>query len=162
MAGDYWMPLRGHDTSGACPPLSFRPSDPGLGPGSESRNPVTTDRCRFERCPDSMAGDYWMPAYAGMTAELFFAWRPRSRRARRVAVLAGAFAHPTVAGSCRSDIPAVDLVGELLDQVGDALEVRMDRERAAVNVERLLVVAELLQDDAEPRQRAEMARLAHE
>src|SRR5712691_10232106 len=32
---------RGHDSWWMlCPPLSFRPSDPGLGPGSESRNPV--------------------------------------------------------------------------------------------------------------------------
>src|SRR5229473_6868258 len=93
--------------------------------------------------------------------ELRVGTAPAVGSARCVAVVAGAFAHPTVADGA-SDIPAVDLVGELLDQVGNALEMRMDRERAAVDVERLLVVAELLQDDAEPRQRAEMARLARE
>ena len=38
----------------------------------------------------------------------------------------------------------------------------MDGERAAEGVERALVVAKLLQDDAEPRERAEMARLARQ
>src|SRR6266849_3063760 len=40
---------------------------PGLGPGSESRNPVVTERCVSNRVSDCVAGDYWMPAYAGMT-----------------------------------------------------------------------------------------------
>src|SRR5216683_7507245 len=84
MAGDYWMPLRGHDTSGACPPLSFRPSDPGLGPGSESRNPVTTERHCFEGSRyDPMAKGYWMPAYAGMTLGGCYAHRCHSGRATR-------------------------------------------------------------------------------
>ena len=38
----------------------------------------------------------------------------------------------------------------------------MDRERAAERFERALVVAELLQDDAEPGERAEVARLARQ
>ncbi len=60
------------------------------------------------------------------------------------------------------DPAAVDLVGQLLDQIGNALELRMNGERAAEGVERALVVAELLQDDAEPGERAEMARLARQ
>src|SRR6516225_9529538 len=64
--------------------------------------------------------------------------------------------------SCDLDIAPVDLLGQLLDQLGNALQVRVDGERAAERVERALVVAELLQDDSQSRERAEMARLARQ
>ena len=57
------------------------------------------------------------------------------------------------------NIPAFDLLLQFLHHLGDALQARIDRERAAVDFKRLLVVAEVLQDQAEPGQRAEMARL---
>ena len=41
-----------------------------------------------------------------------------------------------------SDVPPVDLVGQLLDQIGNALQVRMHGERAAEHFQRVLVVAE--------------------
>src|SRR5262249_31708000 len=62
----------------------------------------------------------------------------------------------------KSDVPALDLLGQLLDQVGDLLELGMQGERAAEGVERVLVVADLLQDHAESGKRAEVARLALE
>ncbi len=49
-----------------------------------------------------------------------------------------------------------------LHHVGDVLEVRIDRERLAIGFERVLVVADLLQHQAEAGQRAEMARLARQ
>src|SRR5262249_29552751 len=66
---------------------------------------------------------------------------------------------PTVG---ESDIAPVDLLGQLLDQVGDLLKLGMDRESAAEGLERMLVVAEFLQDHAEPGERPEVARLALE
>src|SRR5262245_31025862 len=61
-----------------------------------------------------------------------------------------------------SNVAAVDLIGELLDQVGNALEPGMDGQRAPIGFERVLLVADLLQNDAEPGQRAEVARLARQ
>src|SRR5262245_215111 len=58
------------------------------------------------------------------------------------------------------DIAALDLFAQLFDQLGNPLQVRMDRQRAAECIKRVLLVAHLLQDDAEPRQRAEVARFA--
>src|SRR4029077_14866082 len=58
-----------------------------------------------------------------------------------------------------SNIPPLDLLGQRLHHVGDVLEVGVDRQRLAVGFERVLVVADVLQDEAEARQRAEMARL---
>src|SRR5215470_1308394 len=58
------------------------------------------------------------------------------------------------------DIATVDLFAQLLDQIGNALQVRVDGERTAERVEGAFVVAELLQDDPQSRERAEMARLA--
>src|SRR5262249_47136847 len=62
--------------------------------------------------------------------------------------------------SCDLDIAPVDLFAQLLDQIGNALQVRVDGQRTAERVERAFVVAELLQDDPQSRERAEMARLA--
>src|SRR5262247_4001055 len=62
--------------------------------------------------------------------------------------------------SCDLDIAPVDLFAQLLEQIGNALQVRVDGERTAERVERAFVVAELLQDDPQSRERAEMARLA--
>src|SRR5512144_1223093 len=61
-----------------------------------------------------------------------------------------------------SDVAAVDLFGQLLDQVRNALEAWLEGERAAEHFERVLVVAEFLKNDAEPRERAEVARLARQ
>src|SRR6266568_7676501 len=61
-----------------------------------------------------------------------------------------------------SDIAPFDLFGQLLDQVGNALKVGMHGKRAAEGVERMLVVAELLEDHAQAGQRPEMAWLALE
>ena len=58
-----------------------------------------------------------------------------------------------------SDIPPLDLLGQRLHDVGDVLEMRVDRQRLAVGFERVLVVADVLQDEAEARPRAEVARL---
>jgi hypothetical protein len=43
-----------------------------------------------------------------------------------------------------SDVSPVDLLAELLDQIGNSLQARMDSERAAEHVERVFVVAEFL------------------
>src|SRR5580704_835670 len=58
-----------------------------------------------------------------------------------------------------SDIPALDLLGQRLYHIGDVLEVRIDRQRLAVGFEGVLVVADVLQDEAEARPGAEVARL---
>src|SRR5580692_7080099 len=49
------------------------------------------------------------------------------------------------------DIPPLDLLGQRLHHVGDVLEVRIDHQRLAVGFERVLVVADVLQDEAEAR-----------
>src|SRR5262245_31995317 len=59
------------------------------------------------------------------------------------------------------DLAAFDLLGELLHQLRNLLELGMHRERTPVGFERGLVLAELLHDGAEPGERPEMARLAH-
>src|SRR5580704_4257974 len=59
----------------------------------------------------------------------------------------------------KSDIPPLDLLGQRLHDVGDVLEMRVDHQRLAVGFERVLVVADVLQDEAEARPRAEVARL---
>src|SRR3954447_9365148 len=86
---------------------------------------------------------------------------PFKQHGRRSVGYAGCLKIETVfeRGRAGSDIPALDLFGQRLDQVGNALEMRMHGERAAEGVERVLVVAELLQDHAQARQRAEMAWL---
>src|SRR3954470_19821147 len=60
----------------------------------------------------------------------------------------------------RSDAAAFDLLGQTLDHLVDLGEIRIDLQCAAEHVERVLLVAELLEDHAEPRYRAEVARLA--
>src|SRR5580698_9758775 len=57
------------------------------------------------------------------------------------------------------NIPPLDLLGQRLHDVGDVLEMRVDRQRLAVGFERVLVVADVLQDEAEARPRGEVARL---
>src|SRR5580704_247733 len=57
------------------------------------------------------------------------------------------------------DIPPLDLLGQRLHHVGDVLEMRVDRQRFAIGFERVLVVADVLQDEAEARPGAEVARL---
>src|SRR6202140_4679238 len=57
------------------------------------------------------------------------------------------------------DIPPLDLLGQRLHHVGDMLEARIDRQRLAVGFERVLVVADVLQDETEARPGAEVARL---
>src|ERR1043166_557766 len=60
------------------------------------------------------------------------------------------------------DVAPLDLLAQALHEVGDFFEHRMDRERTAERFQRMLVVAEFLQDGAETRERTEMARLARE
>src|SRR5262245_48530961 len=62
----------------------------------------------------------------------------------------------------RSDVPALDLLAQRLHEVGDLLHMRIDVERPAEHGQRALLLAELLEDHAEPGQRTEMARLACE
>src|SRR3954452_3288963 len=59
----------------------------------------------------------------------------------------------------RSDAAAFDLLGQALDHLVDLGEMRIDLQRAAEHVERVLLVAELLENHAEARHRAEVARL---
>ena len=59
-------------------------------------------------------------------------------------------------------IAPLDLLAQRLHDVGDVLEVRIDRQRPAIGFERVFVVADLLQDETEAGQCAEMARLAHQ
>src|SRR5262245_61574908 len=61
-----------------------------------------------------------------------------------------------------SDIATFNLFLQGLHEIGNAFHSRIDGERAAVNIKRVLVVADLLQDQAKSRQRAEMARFALE
>src|SRR5215510_936599 len=61
-----------------------------------------------------------------------------------------------------SDIAALDLLGQSLDDLGNLLDVRVHSERAAEHFERPLLLAELLHDQAEAGQRAEVARLARQ
>src|SRR5579863_5993025 len=50
-----------------------------------------------------------------------------------------------------SDIAPLDLLLQRLDLVGDALDARIDVEHFAVGLKGVLVVADLLQDQAEAR-----------
>src|SRR5438105_106148 len=59
----------------------------------------------------------------------------------------------------QSDVAAFDLLGQLLDDLRHLLEVGIDSQRLAEGVQRALVVAHVLHDHADTRQRAEMARL---
>src|SRR6185295_8742352 len=61
-----------------------------------------------------------------------------------------------------SDVPAFDLLGQRLHEIRNLLQMRVDGERAAERVERKLLLAELLHDDAEAGERAEVARLARQ
>jgi hypothetical protein len=60
----------------------------------------------------------------------------------------------------RSDIAALDLLGQGFDQFRHFFKVRIDGERLPEGVERAPFVADILHDHAEPRQRAKMARFA--
>src|SRR5262245_42720307 len=62
----------------------------------------------------------------------------------------------------KSDIAAFNLFLQGLHEIGNAFHSRIDGERAAVNIKRVLVVADILQDQAKSCQRAEMARFALE
>src|SRR5580700_1618317 len=57
------------------------------------------------------------------------------------------------------DIAPLDLLGQRLHHVGDVLEMRIDRQRLAVGFERVLVVADVLQDEAKARPGTEVTRL---
>src|SRR6266852_6832099 len=84
MAGDYWMPTYAGMTAELFFAAVIPAERPGLGPGSESRNPVTTERHCFEGSRyDPTAKGYWMPAYAGMTLAGCYAHRCHSGRATR-------------------------------------------------------------------------------
>src|SRR5262249_50231854 len=61
-----------------------------------------------------------------------------------------------------SNIPALDLFAQRLHLIGDFLHVRVDRKCLAEGVERLLVLADLLQNHAQAGKRPEVARLAVE
>ena len=49
-----------------------------------------------------------------------------------------------------SDVAALDLFLELLDDLGDPLQFRIELKRPAIDLERLLVVADVLQDQPQP------------
>src|SRR5215472_5355117 len=80
--------------------------------------------------------------------------------ARRISCALRLSAQGWKTNNVESNIPTLDLLGQRLNHLADVLEVRIDGERAAVGFERVLVVAELLQDQTEAGQRAEMTRLA--
>src|SRR5450432_1387678 len=50
------------------------------------------------------------------------------------------------------DIPAFDFFLQRLYHIGNALQPRIDGERAAIDFQRLFVVADILHDEAEARQ----------
>src|SRR5215470_5392 len=60
------------------------------------------------------------------------------------------------------NLAALDLLGEPLHQLGNLLELGMNRKRTAVGLERGLVVTELLHDGAEPGERSKVPRLARQ
>src|SRR5262249_34731259 len=62
----------------------------------------------------------------------------------------------------QSNIPAFDLLAQRLHLIRDFLHVRVDRERLAVGVERLPVLADLLQDHPKAGERPEVTRIAVE
>src|ERR1700733_13733976 len=57
------------------------------------------------------------------------------------------------------DGAAFDFFGQRLHNLGDVFEVRVDGERLAIGFERVLVVADVLQNKAEAGQRPEVPRL---
>src|SRR5258706_16466988 len=57
---------------------------------------------------------------------------------------------------------ALDLFAQLLHQLRNPFQAGMDCECAAERVKCALLIAKLLQDDAEARERTEMARLARQ
>src|SRR5215470_9884252 len=59
-----------------------------------------------------------------------------------------------------SDFPPLDLFLQRLDLLVHPLKARIDLERLAIGVERVLVVTDVLHDEAKARQRPEMPRLA--
>src|ERR1700677_4743583 len=61
-----------------------------------------------------------------------------------------------------SEIASLDGLAQRLYDVGKVLEMRVDRESAAIRLQRMLVVANLLQDEPQPRQRPEMPRFAQQ
>src|SRR5690242_357629 len=67
-----------------------------------------------------------------------------------------------VGTTSRSDVAALDLLGERLHEFGNLRQVRVDGERPAKRFERELILAELLHDDAEAGERAEVTRLARQ
>src|SRR5579863_2657357 len=97
-----------------------------------------------------------------MRAPISVATAPAQRSAEMImiAIIEGAMTPPSRSMAAASDIPALDFDRQLLHHVGDIFEVRIDLERVAIGLERVLVVANFLQDDAQARQRAEMARFA--
>ena len=60
------------------------------------------------------------------------------------------------------DIPSLDLLGQGLHEVGDLRQVRVHGERTAESLQRKLVLAELLHDDAEAGERRKVPRLARQ
>src|SRR3984893_10596109 len=71
---------------------------------------------------------------------------------------------PQPVSSARREAPLYvapfDFFLQGLDLVDHALEARIDLKRLAIGIERALVVADVLHDEAEARQRPEMPRLA--
>src|SRR5215203_939154 len=106
-------------------------------------------------------------SWCGATAPVSFWWKActvskRARSsARRISSATWSTRENTRAANRtrRSNIAAVDLFAQALDHLVDLRQVRIDLERAAEHVQRALLVAELLQDHAEPRHRAEVPRL---
>src|SRR5260370_41387724 len=110
-------------------------------------------------------------------------WTGAGRRARELGVVEGSLErddfssnHPALSfcwsmisgqtlrtsdrSTDRSDIAALDLLGQGFDQLRHFFKVRVDGERLPECVERALFVADVLHDHAEPRQRTKMARFA--
>src|ERR1043166_4024657 len=89
----------------------------------------------------------------------------RRRRATRHGVgprMSRHYGKPNARKNGTLDVAPLDLIAQALHEVGDFFELGMDRERTAERLERVLIVAEFLQDGAETRERTEMARLARE
>ena len=60
------------------------------------------------------------------------------------------------------DIPALDFFAQRFHRIGHIAQVRIDRERRLVGFQRVLIVADVLEDQAEPGERAEVARFARQ
>ena len=61
-----------------------------------------------------------------------------------------------------SDIPPLDFLAQRFDRVVEVAQMWVDRQSRLVGFQRVLVIADVLQDQSKPGEGAEMARLARQ